>query len=197
MPGLKFSPEAVPPVDVFAPEQARFMLATPARMCACAALERWQPAIDSPVAVSQYAVEPSASTRHADMLVLPAQRPASPEMAESPSVTTVGVPTPGPSAAAGPAMARHARTPAMDTRPNARMRDLPRIGPPILCRVGADVKRRRSGRWRWRAPAAGRRRPPRAAPPPWPPGSRGARASPRLRSGRSPPWPADEVDLEL
>ena len=32
-------------------------------------------------------------------LVLPAQRPPSPEMAESPSVTTVGVPTPGPSAA--------------------------------------------------------------------------------------------------
>src|SRR5215217_2961513 len=101
MPGLKFSPEAVPPVDVFAPEQARLMLATPPPMCACAALERWQPAIDSPVGVSQYAVEPSASTRHADMLVLPAQRPASPEMAESPSVTTAGVPTPGPSATAG------------------------------------------------------------------------------------------------
>src|SRR5829696_2670422 len=128
MPGLKFSPEPVPPVDVRAPEQARFLLTTPPPMCACAALERWQPAIDSPVDVSQYAVEPSASTRHADMLVLPAQRPASPEMAESPSVTTVGVPTPGPSATAGPAMARHARTPAMDTRPTARMRNLPRIG---------------------------------------------------------------------
>src|SRR5215207_7055836 len=137
MPGLKFSPEAVPPVDVRAPEQARFLLATPPPMCACAALERWQPAIDSPVDVSQYAVEPSASTRHAAMFVLPAQRPASPEMAESPSVTTVGVPTPGASATAGPAMARHARTPAMDTRPTARMRNLPRFGPTILCRGGA------------------------------------------------------------
>ena len=65
-------------------------------MKACAALERWQPAIDSPVAVSQYAVGPSASTRDAASFVLPAQRPASPEIAESPSVTTVGVPTPGP-----------------------------------------------------------------------------------------------------
>ena len=33
--------------------------------------------------------------------MFPAQRPPSPEIAESPSVTTVGVPTPGPSAAAG------------------------------------------------------------------------------------------------
>src|SRR5688572_21901213 len=132
MPGLKFSPDAVPPVEVFAPEQAKFMLATPPPMCAWAALERWQPGIDSPVGVSQYAVEPSASTRHAAMFVFPAQRPASPDIAESPSVTTVGVPTPGPSAAAGPANARHSRTPAMDPRPS--MRDLPRIGPAILCR---------------------------------------------------------------
>ena len=33
--------------------------------------------------------------------MLPAQRPASPEIAESPSVTTLGVPEPGPSARAG------------------------------------------------------------------------------------------------
>src|SRR5215204_2551544 len=142
MPGLKFSPDAVPPVEVLAPEHARLMLATSPPIWAWAAAERWQPVIDSPVGVSQYAVEPSASTRHAAMFVLPAQRPASPEMAESPSVTTVGVPTPGPSATAGPAMARHARTPAMDTRPTARMRNLPRFGPTILCRGGADVKRR-------------------------------------------------------
>src|SRR5918994_6960357 len=115
MPGLKFSPEPVPPVDVLAPEHARFRLATPPPMSACAALERWQPGIDSPVGVSQYALEPSASTRQAAMFVLPAQRPASPEIAESPSVTTVGVPTPG-AATAGPAMARHARTPANDPR---------------------------------------------------------------------------------
>src|SRR6185503_10668114 len=117
MPGLKSSPEPVPPVDVLAPEQAKLALATPPPMCACAALERWQPGIASPFGASQYAVEPSASTRHAAMFVLPAQRPASPDIAESPSVTTVGVPTPGPSAAAGPANARHSRTPAMDTRP--------------------------------------------------------------------------------
>ena len=38
--------------------------------------------------------------REEDSLVFPAQRPASPEIAESPRVTTAGVPTPGPSAAA-------------------------------------------------------------------------------------------------
>ena len=53
MPGLKSSPEPVPPVDVLAPEHARFALATPPPMCACAALERWQPAIASPLGVSQ------------------------------------------------------------------------------------------------------------------------------------------------
>src|SRR5919112_1862101 len=110
-------------------------------MNACAALERWQPAIDSPVEVSQYAVGPSASTRAGSPFVLPAQRPASPEIAESPSVTTAGVPVPGPSAAAGAATARHSRTPAMDTRPSARMRNLPRIGAPILGPGPRDVKR--------------------------------------------------------
>ncbi len=52
--------------------------------------------------MSQYAIGPSASTRAGSPFVFPAQRPASPEIAESPSVTTAGVPTPGPSAAAGP-----------------------------------------------------------------------------------------------
>ena len=50
--------------------------------------------------MSQYAVEPSASARVEESFEAPAQRPASPEIAESPTVTTVGVPTPGPSAAA-------------------------------------------------------------------------------------------------
>ena len=54
MPGLKSSPEPVPPVVVFAPEQARLRLFTPLTpMCACAACERWQPRIASPEAVSQ------------------------------------------------------------------------------------------------------------------------------------------------
>ena len=70
-------------------------------MYACADFERWQPRIVSPLAASQYAREPSASTRDDDSFVLPAQRPASPEIAESPSVTTLGVPEPGPSARAG------------------------------------------------------------------------------------------------
>src|SRR5688572_17847467 len=100
MPGLKSSSSPVPPVEVLAPEHARLALATPPPMCACAALERWQPGMDSPVGVSQYALEPRASTRQDSLFVLPAQRPASPEIAESPSVTTVGVPTPGPSAPA-------------------------------------------------------------------------------------------------
>src|SRR5436190_11580017 len=103
MPGLKSSSVPVPCVDVVAPEQARLKPSTPPPMNACAAFERWQPAIDSPVEVSQYADEPSASVRHDSLFVLPAQRPPSPEIAESPSVTTAGVPTPGPSAAAGAA----------------------------------------------------------------------------------------------
>ena len=96
MPGLKVSPDAVPWVEVLAPEQARLKPSTPSPMKACAALERWQPAIDSPLAVSQYAVGPSASARAGSPFVLPAQRPASPEIAESPSVTTAGVPMQGP-----------------------------------------------------------------------------------------------------
>src|ERR671917_2976508 len=97
MPGLNASPVRV---VVRAPEQARFALGTPSPMCASAALERWQPGIDSRPETSWYAVEPRASTRDEDWFVLPAQRPASPEIAESPSVTTAGAPTPGPSAAA-------------------------------------------------------------------------------------------------
>src|SRR3954447_1726931 len=71
-------------------------------MNACAAFERWHPSIDSPAGVSQYAVGPSASTRAVSPFVLPAQRPASPEIAESPTDTIVGAPTPGPSARAAP-----------------------------------------------------------------------------------------------
>src|SRR3954447_8072005 len=66
-----------------------------------AAFDRWQPGIASLVPLSAYAVDPSASTFDELSLVLPAQRPASPEIAESPTLTTVGVPTPGPSAIAG------------------------------------------------------------------------------------------------
>jgi hypothetical protein len=40
MPGLKFSPGAVPWVEVVAPEQARLALSTPPPMCACADFER-------------------------------------------------------------------------------------------------------------------------------------------------------------
>jgi hypothetical protein len=40
MPGLKSWPEPVPPVVVFAPEQARLALATPPPRWACAAFER-------------------------------------------------------------------------------------------------------------------------------------------------------------
>jgi hypothetical protein len=90
-------------VYVRAPEHARFFEATPPPMWISADFARWQPGIASPVEVSQYAVEPSASTSLELWFVLPAQRPASPEIAESPTLTTVGVPTPGPSpnAAAG------------------------------------------------------------------------------------------------
>src|SRR5215207_2959251 len=73
-----------------------------------AAFERWQPGIASPVEVSQYAVEPSASTSDGLLFVFPAQRPASPEMAESPTLTTVAMPTPGPSASAAPGTAASA-----------------------------------------------------------------------------------------
>src|ERR1044072_3386571 len=100
MPGLKPVPPAL--VDVRAPEQARLALSTPPPMCTSAALERWQPRIASPLDVSQYALEPSASTFALESLVLPAQRPASPEIAESPSATIAGAPTPGPSAHAVP-----------------------------------------------------------------------------------------------
>ncbi len=53
MPGLKSWPEPVPVVPVRAPEQARLRPVTPPPMYACAALERWQPRIASPVGVSQ------------------------------------------------------------------------------------------------------------------------------------------------
>src|SRR5512132_105351 len=123
MPGLKSWPEPVPVVYVRAPEQARFALATPSPIFACADFERWQPSIASPVGVSQYAVDPSASTREDDWLVLPAQRPASPEMAESPSVTTVGVPTPGPAADAPGASASTSPTATSSTRTSGRIQN--------------------------------------------------------------------------
>src|SRR5215218_11229949 len=59
-------------------------------MCTSADLERWQPGVDSAPVMSLYAVGPSASIFDDAWLVLPAQRPASPEMAESPTDTTVG-----------------------------------------------------------------------------------------------------------
>src|SRR5687767_351998 len=102
MPGLK-SELPPPDVNVLAPEQARLSELTPPPMWMAADSERWHPGIASAVrvALSQYAFAPPASTRFEPLLVLPAQRPASPEMAESPRLTTHGVPAPGPSAAAG------------------------------------------------------------------------------------------------
>ena len=61
--------------------------------------------------------------------MLPAQRPASPEIAESPSVTTVGVPTPGPSASAGGASP--STTP--QTTSIARTADRMTFSPPVGC----------------------------------------------------------------
>src|SRR5262245_7270312 len=84
-------------------------------MLISAAFERWQPGIASPLDVSQYAVGPSASTRDELLFVLPAQRPASPEIAESPTATTAGAPTPGPSAKAGAAPTAERATAASRT----------------------------------------------------------------------------------
>src|SRR3954467_11398501 len=76
--------------------------------------ERWHPWISSAVfeASSLYALDPRASMLDELLLVLPAQRPASPEIAESPTLTTHGAPAPGPSAAAGVAV-RGARPPTL------------------------------------------------------------------------------------
>ena len=82
-------------VYVRAPEQARLADATTS-MWISAAFERWQPGIDSRPATSWYADEPSASTRDGLLFVFPAQRPASPEIAESPRATTAsGTPVGG------------------------------------------------------------------------------------------------------
>src|SRR4051795_3587976 len=70
-----------------------------------AAFERWQPGMASLVPLSAYAVDPSASTFAELPFVLPAQRPASPEIAESPTATTAAVPEFGPSARAAVAPA--------------------------------------------------------------------------------------------
>src|SRR3954466_6197663 len=59
-------------------------------MWTSADFERWQPGMDSAPGMSLYAVGPSASVFDDDWFVLPAQRPASPEIALSPSATTVG-----------------------------------------------------------------------------------------------------------
>src|SRR4051794_13009111 len=88
MPGLKAP--SLKRVYVRAPEQARFALSTPPLMCTSADLERWQPGVDSAPGTSLYAVGPSASVLAEDWFVLPAQRPASPEIALSPSATTSG-----------------------------------------------------------------------------------------------------------
>ena len=62
--------------------------------------------------------------------MLPAQRPASPEMAESPTLTTVGVPTPGPSASAGVTHSAAAATTANATDTTFLM-----TRPPLIARV--------------------------------------------------------------
>src|SRR3954452_10748941 len=65
------------------------MPVTPPPMNTSADFERWQPGVDSAPGMSLYADGPSASVFDDAPLVLPAQRPASPEIAESPSATTV------------------------------------------------------------------------------------------------------------
>ena len=106
-------------VYVRAPEQARFSELAPPKMCASAASERWQPGICSAVrdALSKYASAPPASTLLDDWLVLPAQRPASPEIAESPTVTIHGVPMLGQSAATVPEATPTPVTVDADTSP--------------------------------------------------------------------------------
>jgi hypothetical protein len=86
-------------VFTFAPEQARLRLLTPPPMWISAAVLRWQRLMvsDTPP-LSLYAAAPPASTLAELLLLLPAQRPPSPEMYESPTLTTHGLPTPGPSA---------------------------------------------------------------------------------------------------
>src|SRR4051812_50206392 len=94
--------------------------------------ERWHPGIVSAVfaALSLYAVEPSASMFDELLLVLPAQRPASPEIAESPTLTTHGDPAPGPSAAAGVAGRGGRAPPPLRTAPTGG-------GPPPIPPPGA------------------------------------------------------------
>src|SRR4051794_29241843 len=61
-------------------------------MWTSADFERWHPGIASAVLepLSSYVVGPVASVRELAPFVLPAQRPASPEIAESPRETTAG-----------------------------------------------------------------------------------------------------------
>src|SRR4051794_9011229 len=138
MPGLKSLPPAF--VAVRAPEHARLALFTPPPICTSAACERWQPRIASPVGVSQYAREPSASTFELESFVLPAQRPASPEIAESPSATIAGVPEPGPSAHAVPPIQQPPTATTHATRPR-RTAYLP-LDEPTLRRILSRVSGR-------------------------------------------------------
>src|SRR6478752_7782051 len=62
------------------------------------------------------------------LLVLPAQRPASPEIAESPTLTTHGDPTPGPSACA--AGAPIATVPPTSEKSSAPTASLCLVNPP-------------------------------------------------------------------
>src|SRR3954470_22728439 len=116
MPGLNVPSETREYVR--APEQARLTEVTPSPMCTSADLGRWNQGIASPVpfALLKYAVGPSASVREGEPFVLPAQRPASPDIAESPSATTVSA-----RAAAGSA----ART--INPNSSARIRSLLRF----------------------------------------------------------------------
>src|SRR5437879_5216387 len=84
-------------------------------------------------ALSLYAVDPSASIDDELPFVFPAHRPASPEMAESPTLTTHGAPTPGPSATAGVAATATSPPPPTNTTASAaRHRRCPMNFPPLF-----------------------------------------------------------------
>src|SRR3954453_22131387 len=96
-----------------------------------------------------------------ELFVLPAQRPASPEMAESPRLTTHGAPTPGPSAAAGdapltitPMVAAKTAT-ATAIRTEAMRRRIPH--PPVYGSADGSAGTRNDVRCLSRANEGGRR----------------------------------------
>src|ERR1700675_4844738 len=77
-------------------------------------------------------------------LVLPAQRPASPEIAESPTLTIHGAPTPGPSACAGAApVATVAPTNPNNIAPTASLRPInaPRSATPPAASAASHARR--------------------------------------------------------